>query len=564
MAVPLAPALILLASFTTGPLAVVDVSDQYVLQATFSSQTVAAAADDLKDQMQQDGITTVAILRSIAPPCHLPPAGALRVAVFAAVTAHLIGLTYPAGFVPQNPAGGAPAPPAGPLALAAPPPVVLPPPPALPPAMGVAAGVLAPPAALPPPVVAAVAVAAVLAGPVVAAAVPPHHYLPGGPPPAAVAVAAGAMVLPVTVLPTPASPPRPLPASNQLAAFAPRVGPHLTFPGPLSVRVTHLSYFFNTGNPPLALVDGLSTCIVDLASSPALALARALSVSFGTIQALGFTLSDAGVITAFNFPANPAGSSAMLAQVSLEASQALGSLMAGGSVEYVAGRTRALTLLTDSLLTFVAATASRNPAHVAAAIVGWVAELFIRGTAIIPPRVGDWTALANGVCADHVASFFLPAVQASIQARTQAAIEAQGAASAASLSKMQEQLAAQASAHASALRAAASARPRERESSRKDSRREGGGGGGGGGGTESTTKRTRTITPKKSHYDEDADRRKIIVDYAVTCPIHGPGHKASECNCLLKPIGCATTVPDRYKDTKYPANGKSMDTTSKC
>jgi hypothetical protein len=304
---------------------------------------------------------------------------------------------------------------------------------------------------------------------------------------------------------------------------------------------------------------------VDLASSPAVALARGISTSYGGIQTLGFTLSATGDITAFNFPAYPTGSSPMLAQIAVEASQILGTLVATGSPEYIAGRNRALSLLTDPLSTFAAATASRNPAYVPAAIVGWIAELYIRGQAIIPPRVGAWTDPANSVCADHVVTIFLPVVQAAIQARTQAAIDAQGAASAALNTKMQEQLAAQAAAHTAALAkavaAAAAARP-PRES-RKDSRRDGGGGGGGGGGTESS-KRTRSTVTKRCYYDDSAERRKLIVDYAVSCPIHGPGHKASSCNCLPKPLGQATTVPDAYKDTKYPADGKSMDTTSKC
>ena len=254
----------------------------------------------------------------------------------------------------------------------------------------------------------------------------------------------------------------------------------------------------------------------------------------------------------------------MLAQIAVEAVQALGIMVAPGSPEYIAGRNRALLLLTDSLSTFVAATASRNPAYVATAIVGWVAELYIRGQAIIPPRVGAWTDPANSVCADHVITIFLPAVQAAIQARTQAAIDAQGAASAALNAKLQEQLAAHAAAHTAALAKAVAAAARPPRESRKDPRRDGGGGGGGGGGTESSTKRTRSTATVRSYYDDSAERRKLIVDYAVNCPIHGPGHKASACNCLLKPLGQATTVPDRYKDVKYPADGKSMDTTSKC
>jgi hypothetical protein len=313
----------------------------------------------------------------------------------------------------------------------------------------------------------------------------------------------------------------------------------------------------------LVLVDGLSTVSVDLSSSVACALAQAISITYGgSIEALGFVLSATGDIVDYKLPPYPTGSSSMVGMIAYEAAVALGKRLAsGGTPEYMQGRLRALTHLTDALATFTAATATRNPALVATAIVGWIAELYIRGTAIIPPRVGDWTSPANSVCADHVSTIFHPAVQAAIQARTQAGIDAQAQAVTALNAKLQEQMAAQATAHAAAIaKALASARtPREPR------KREGGGGGGSAAGTESSSsKRAKSAQAKRSYYDETAEARKIIVDYAVNCPLHGPGHKASECNCILKPIGCATTVPARYKDTKYPADGKSMDTTSKC
>ena len=251
---------VLIATFQTTAAPVL-VTDQYILDATLPSQTPVEANADLKEQMSADGVNTVQSLRSIVPPIALPPAGATRAVVFAAVLAHLMMLVFPLGFQAQI-AIGAP----GPHHLP-----VLPPPP--PPAAGVGvAGAPPPPgglfaAAAPPPPVGLVGPAPpmVAPAPMAAAAALAPPFLPLGPPPPAAAPAALAAV-PFAALPSPASPERPKP-EGQLSAFAPQLGPRLPFPGPASGLTINVAHYYNPGNPAYTFGPGLSSAVVNLASA---------------------------------------------------------------------------------------------------------------------------------------------------------------------------------------------------------------------------------------------------------------------------------------------------------
>jgi hypothetical protein len=205
----------------------------------------------------------------------------------------------------------------------------------------------------------------------------------------------------------------------------------------------------------------------------------------------------------------------------------------------------------DCLNTFVTAVVIYQPSLEATAIMGWFAELFIRGQILMPPAPG---VLGNPVntapCGEHVLRVFHPAVQLAGQNRTLALLQEGAAATALlneRLSKEREERSSK-----EAAREASKARESSRAAGAAPSRR-----------AKADPPASRS-KEAKCYYADDAEK-DTVVDYAKVCPLHGPGHKAAQCNVLLKSKGGkAETLNPRYKDVKYPLDGKSYAALSKC
>jgi hypothetical protein len=322
--------------------------------------------------------------------------------------------------------------------------------------------------------------------------------------------------------------------------------------------VVSFSHLYNPANPPVAFSTSLQVAPVDLTHGVFVAIGRGLVSSGFTFAALGIHQGTAGEITHFLTPHVPAGSLAMVAHAGHAALNFLQSAIPGGaSGTYLLGQERALKFALDCLNTFASAAAIYQPTLEPIAIMGWVAELFIRGQILVPPAPG---ALGNPLntdpCAQHVLRTMLPAVQQASQARTLALVQESTAATAllyANFAKERDERATR-----DAAREVQRAKDRASWESSKaaaiaPSRR---------------TKADGSSKPRdkaaKCYYADDSEK-DTVVDYKKVCPYHGPGHKADKCNVLLKTHGgLAETLNPRYKDLKFPKDGKSYAASSKC
>lgn len=565
---------IVLVTFTVAGGAALQVTHGDIDACTMMSLTAAEAHDDSHDFLVASGVNNRARLRSAVPAMMLPAPLASTAVHFAAVVTWLMAQVWPHGFIPGAPAPAMLGPIAPPVAGGGLPPPPLPPPPpapaaaaaAIPPAVAAGVAVVAPPVApmVAPPValapvahpapmvVAPVALAPVaLAAPVVAPF--PH---PPPPPPVAVAAAVAAAAAGAGPTVTPPTPPK-APTEGFLRVLAPSANPALAWTPVLSGRL-NLADIYHPASPPFNFSTELRAANVDLTHAVPIAIGRGILAAGFTYESIGIYQGPAGEITHYRVPHLPVGSLAMVAHAGHAANTFLHESIPGSaSTSYRLGQERALRFALDCFNTFVSSVVIFQPSLEATAIMGWLAELFIRGHILVPPAPGMLGLPVNtDPCAQHVLRTVYPAVQYAAQARTLALVQESANATALLSAKFarerEEREAKEAAREAQRAREKANWEASKAATSAPSHRAKPEGS------SKSRAREPRVREPAKCYYADD-DEKDTVVVYSKVCPYHGPGHKASQCNVLLKAHGgTAETLNPRYKDVDSPRTVSPM------
>jgi hypothetical protein len=543
MAVPLPPGALLALTHSAPPAGGTVYITTAAVTAAAVQPTAAAAAQAIKTLLENAvpvAAITKAILRSAAPQVALtgcPPAGTMAMH-FNTIVAWM--LQQVGGYVPMVPALPPP-PPIGALGAGAPPPPGVPPP-------------GGPPAAP----------AAVVAPPVVHAALPPPPLLP----PALAAAAAAAAGVAGALLP-----PSPPPARTVAAAsFADQAGAYLPWGTPQQAVVWDMHRTLaHPSNPDYPDATVMSIATVDLGSPPAKALISGFMAGLrplGGPSVAGLKVDPTGNHIGFTMPTSQVLNQGTLAMIQSVALSSLGPLVPSGTSQYIEGQHRILRTMIGAVQAFSVAAANYQQSLESHAIVGWFATFLVRGQCLYPPVLGTWTSPANVVCAHWADRAFKPAADQAAAASQQAKFEAMAAELAksqkATFTAMEAAAAAEAAAKAASAKATAATAAAE-TAAKSAKRRDGGGSDGktGSGGKKKARSDSVSTASYKSYYDEDG-KRDTVCNYSEACPYHGPSHIAAQCNVLLASKGgkSATTLNKRYQDTKYPANGKSLNATA--